>query len=115
MLLTRLFFQQCAAGKLPANFPISWRGDSNLTDGKHNGDLDLSGGLYDAGDSVKFRLPVAFTATLLSWGALEYGPAMEKAGQLASARHSIPWVTDYRSCHWNSVEINWFFFKMNFS
>lgn len=63
-------------------------------DGKDNG-VDLSGGLHDAGDSVKFGLPMAFTATLLSWGVLEYGPAMEKAGQLASARRSIRWVTDY--------------------
>jgi len=89
-----LTYHQCAAGKLPANFPIPWRGDSNLEDGKDHG-VDLSGGMYDAGDSVKFGLPMAFTATLLSWGVLEYGPAMEKAGQLASAQHSIRWITDY--------------------
>jgi hypothetical protein len=59
-------------------------------DGKDNG-VDLTGGLYDAGDSVKFGLPMAFTATLLSWGVLEYGPAMEKAGQkLNSLGHRLP-------------------------
>lgn len=94
MQLALTFLDIQKSGKLPANFPIPWRGDSNLVDGKDNG-VDLSGGLHDAGDSVKFGLPMAFTATLLSWGVLEYGPAMEKAGQLASARRSIRWVTDY--------------------
>lgn len=84
----------CAAGKLPANFPISWRGDSNLEDGSDVG-VDLSGGMYDAGDSVKFGFPMAFTATILSWSVLEYGPAMESAGQLTSAKASLKWVTDY--------------------
>jgi endoglucanase len=57
--------------------------------------VDLSGGVYDAGDSLKFGFPMAFTATILSWSVLEYGPAMEKAGQLASAQASIRWITDY--------------------
>lgn len=83
-----------AAGKLPANFPIAWRGDSNLQDGSDNG-VDLSGGLYDAGDSIKFGLPLAFTATLLSWSVLEYSTPMQKAGQLTAATDAIRWVTDY--------------------
>lgn len=94
LIISLNFSQQCAAGKLPEKFPIPWRGDSNLVDGKDMG-VDLSGGLYDAGDSVKFGLPMAFTATLLSWGVLEYGPVMGKAGQLNSAKNSIRWVTDY--------------------
>lgn len=57
--------------------------------------MDLSGGMYDAGDSIKFGFPMAFSATLLSWSVLEYGPAMEKAGHLASAKTSIKWITDY--------------------
>lgn len=82
------------SGKLPANFPISWRGDSNLDDGSDVG-VDLSGGLYDAGDSIKFGFPMAFTATILSWSVLEYGPAMESAGRLTSAKASLKWITDY--------------------
>ena len=57
--------------------------------------LDLSGGLYDAGDAIKFGFPMAFCATILSWSVLEYGPAMDKAGQLESAKASIQWITDY--------------------
>lgn len=85
---------KCAAGQLPSNFPIAWRGDSCLQDGSDNG-VDLSGGLYDAGDHVKFGLPMAFTATLLSWSVLEYGPLMDKSNQLTVAKGSIRWVTDY--------------------
>lgn len=65
-----------------------------MKDGSDNG-VDLSGGLYDAGDSIKFGLPLAFTATLLSWSVLEYSTPMQKAGQLTAATDAIRWVTDY--------------------
>jgi hypothetical protein len=35
--------------------------------------VNLTGGYYDAGDNVKFGFPMAFTVTLLSWSAMEYG------------------------------------------
>lgn len=55
--------------------------------------MDLTGGYYDAGDNVKFNLPMAFSTTMLSWGAIEYG---KKLGpQLASNRAAIRWGTDY--------------------
>ncbi|KAL4583401.1 hypothetical protein LXL04_007972 [Taraxacum kok-saghyz] len=41
------------------NNQIEWRGDSGLQDGKEE-DLDLSKGLYDAGDLIKFGFPMAF-------------------------------------------------------
>ncbi|KAH7430878.1 hypothetical protein KP509_08G018500 [Ceratopteris richardii] len=82
------------AGKLPASNPINWRGDSALKDGSDVG-LDLSGGMYDAGDHIKFSFPMAFTSTLLSWGVLEYGAQMSAAKQLDAARDIIKWITDY--------------------
>lgn len=48
------------------NNKIVWRGDSALHDGSEE-NLDLSKGLYDAGDLMKFGFPMAFTATVLSW------------------------------------------------
>lgn len=60
-----------AAGKLVVN-RVGWRGDSGLRDGREEG-LDLSKGMYDAGDLIKFGFPMAFTATVLSWSILEYG------------------------------------------
>lgn len=57
--------------------------------------VDLVGGYYDAGDNVKFGLPMAFTITLLSWGVIEYGDLIAGAGQYAHALEAIKWGTDY--------------------
>ena len=57
--------------------------------------MDLVGGYYDAGDHVKFGLPMAFTVTMLSWSLLEYGANVADAGELAHALESIKWGTDY--------------------
>ncbi|HYD54679.1 MAG TPA: glycoside hydrolase family 9 protein, partial [Gemmatimonadaceae bacterium] len=90
-----LYFYECQrSGKLPANNRVEWRGDSGLTDGADVG-KDLTGGWYDAGDHVKFQLPMAFSATMLSWGVVEYRDAYEKAGQLDEALDNIKWATDY--------------------
>lgn len=78
---------------------IPWRGDSALTDGS-DAKLDLSKGMYDAGDHMKFNFPMAFTATVLSWSILEYGDQMAAVKQLDSARDSLKWITDYLiNCH----------------
>ena len=53
------------------------------------------GGYYDAGDHVKFGLPMAFTVTMLSWSMIEYGDDVEAAGELAHALEAIKWGTDY--------------------
>lgn len=81
------------AGKL-VNNKISWRGDSALEDGSEE-QLDLSKGMYDAGDHMKFGFPMAFTATVLSWTILEYGDQMAVVDQLKPAQDSLKWITDY--------------------
>uniref|UniRef100_M8BL27 cellulase n=1 Tax=Aegilops tauschii TaxID=37682 RepID=M8BL27_AEGTA len=81
------------AGKLVKN-QIPWRGDSAVDDGQEAG-LDLSRGMYDAGDHIKFGFPLAFTATMLSWSVLEYGGAMEAAKQRDSALDALRWIMDY--------------------
>lgn len=58
-----------------------------------NFQVDLTGGYYDAGDNVKFGLPMAFTTTLLSWSVIEFGSEMR--GQVEHARDAIRWGTDY--------------------
>lgn len=55
--------------------------------------VDLVGGYYDAGDNVKFGLPMAFTTTMLSWGVIEFGSLM--ADQLDNAKAAIRWSSDY--------------------
>lgn len=57
--------------------------------------VDLVGGYYDAGDHVKFGLPMAFTITMLSWSVIEYRREIEAAGELEHALEAIKWGTDY--------------------
>ncbi|XP_057435049.1 endoglucanase 10-like [Lotus japonicus] len=87
------FFDIQKSGKL-VNNKISWRGDSALKDGSQ-AKLDLSKGMYDAGDHMKFGFPMAFTATVLSWAILEYGDQMDAVGQLDPAQDSLKWITDF--------------------
>ncbi|XP_061341166.1 endoglucanase 2-like [Gastrolobium bilobum] len=87
------FFDVQKSGKLNNN-RVSWRGDSGLRDGSE-ANLDLSKGMYDAGDLMKFGFPMAFTATVLSWAILEYGDHMDAVQQLQYALDSLKWITDY--------------------
>lgn len=55
--------------------------------------MDLTGGYYDAGDNVKFGLPMAFTTTMLAWSVLEFGKRMPQ--ELPQARQALRWGSDY--------------------
>eukprot|EP00253_Pinus_taeda_P027911 PITA_27911 len=87
-----VFYEGQRSGRLPANQRLRWRGDSALSDGAAGG-VDLTGGYYDAGDNVKFGLPMAFTTTLLSWSVLVFGELM--GDDLNNAKTAIRWGTDY--------------------
>ncbi|KAL5794156.1 hypothetical protein ACOSP7_002750 [Xanthoceras sorbifolium] len=89
-----LYFESQRSGRLPYNQRVAWRDHSGLTDGLEQG-VDLVGGYYDAGDHVKFGLPMAFTVTMLSWGVIEYGDLISGAGELEHALEAIKWGTDY--------------------
>ncbi|RWR84082.1 endoglucanase 6 [Cinnamomum micranthum f. kanehirae] len=57
--------------------------------------VDLVGGYYDAGDNVKFGLPMAFTITMMSRSIVEYGKQMAASGELGHAMEAVKWGTDY--------------------
>jgi hypothetical protein len=57
--------------------------------------VDLVGGYYDAGDHVKFGLPMAFSLTMLSWGAIEFRKEITGLNQLGNTLWAIRWGTDY--------------------
>jgi len=88
------FYEAQRSGPLLPSNRVAWRGDSALTDGADAG-VDLTGGWYDAGDHVKFGLPMAASTTLLAWGILEYRDAYANSGQLDYALENIRWTTDY--------------------
>uniref|UniRef100_A0A0D9VBK9 Endoglucanase n=1 Tax=Leersia perrieri TaxID=77586 RepID=A0A0D9VBK9_9ORYZ len=107
-----LFFEAQRSGKLPSNQRATWRADSGLSDGSAD-QVDLVGGYYDAGDNIKFGLPMAFTVTMLSWSVIEFGAMMPPppsrwlpppfffgfnltgGGQLDNARAAVRWGADY--------------------
>ncbi|KAK4491746.1 hypothetical protein RD792_002521 [Penstemon davidsonii] len=89
-----LYFEAQRSGRLPYNQRLRWRHHSGLTDGLEQG-VDLVGGYYDAGDNVKFGLPMAFTITMLSWSVIQFRDEITAAGELKHALEAIKWGTDY--------------------
>ena len=94
-----LFYELQRSGDLPEKVRCNWRGDSCLKDGSDVG-LDLTGGWFDAGDNVKFNLPMSYTASMLAWSVYEDREAYEESGQLEYALSNIKWANDYFiKCH----------------
>lgn len=95
-----IFYELQRSGDLDENNDrTNWRGDSGMNDGADVG-LDLTGGLYDAGDNVKFNLPMAYTSSVLAWSVYEYKDAYTKSGQYEYMLDTLKWVNDYLiKCH----------------
>ena len=89
-----LFYEAQRSGELPDDNRIAWRGDSSLNDGSDVG-LDLTGGYHDAGDHVKFGLPLATSMTTLAWGGVEYEAAYKRLGQWDELLDAVKWGTDW--------------------
>jgi endoglucanase len=88
------FYQAQISGRKPAWSKVSWRGDAAMADGSDVG-LDLTGGWFDAGDHVKFGFPMAFSTTMLAWGAVEYRDAYAASGQLSTFLDNLRVPNDY--------------------
>lgn len=103
-MLMRCVIYCGAAGKLPKNNGISWRGNSGLSDGNETTDVKggLVGGYYDAGDNIKFHFPMAYAMTMLSWSVIEYHDKYKTIGEYDHVRDLIKWGTDYLLLTFNS-------------
>lgn len=107
--LSLLFYELQRSGDLPEQTRCNWRGDSGLNDGSDAG-IDLTGGWYDAGDHVKFNLPMAYTAAMLGWSLYEDRDAYIESGQLVYMLEDLRWVNDYlMKCH---PEDNVFYYQV---
>ena len=94
-----MFYEFQRAGKLPPGQRNNWRGDSALTDGADAG-VDLTGGWFDAGDHVKFNLPMAYSVAMLAWSVYESPRAYESTGELPHILDNLKWAADYlMKCH----------------
>lgn len=84
-----LYFYECQqAGPLPEWNRVEWRDDSTMTD-------EIKGGWYDAGDHVKFNLPMAYSASMLAWGIYQYPDGVEKSGEMTNYVNNLEFVLDY--------------------
>ncbi|MBY9007667.1 MAG: glycoside hydrolase family 9 protein [Candidatus Lokiarchaeota archaeon] len=93
------FYMQQRSGVLPDDNPVIWRGDSALNDGEDWG-VNLTGGYYDAGDNVKYNLPMANTLATLAWSIYEFNSTFIAIDQINETLDAIKWGTDYLlKCH----------------
>jgi hypothetical protein len=84
-----LYFYECQqAGPLPEWNRVEWRADSTMTD-------EVTGGWYDAGDHVKFNLPMSYSASMLAWGIYQYPDGVEKCGEMTNYVNNLTFVLDY--------------------
>lgn len=84
-----LYFYECQqAGPLPQWNRVEWRADSTMTD-------EVKGGWYDAGDHVKFNLPMSYSASMLAWGLYQYPDGVEKSGEMTNYVNNLKYVLDY--------------------
>lgn len=93
------FYEVQRSGPQDSPGRVSWRGPSGLEDGADVGH-DLTGGWYDAGDHVKFGFPMAYSATALAWGVLDFEDGYVAADQLDLVKGHLRHVNDYfLRCH----------------
>lgn len=89
VLQMSLYFYECQqAGPLPSWNRVEWRADSTMID-------EIKGGWYDAGDHVKFNLPMSYSAAMLAWGLYQYPDGVEKSGELQNYVNNLEFVMDY--------------------
>ncbi|GMH34490.1 hypothetical protein BSKO_02324 [Bryopsis sp. KO-2023] len=94
--MSMLYFEAQRSGVLPPDNRIPWRGDSGLLDKTEDG-RSLVGGYYDAGDTIKFGLPMATSISLLAWGLLEFPKGYT---DIPRVHDTLKWGTDYFiKCH----------------
>lgn len=89
VLQKTIYFYECQqAGHLPEWNRVEWKTDSNVID-------EIDGGWYDAGDHVKFNLPMAYSAALLAWGLYQYPDGLEESGEMTNYVNNLKFVMDY--------------------
>jgi len=90
-LALKFYEAQRSSGPFPT---VTWRKAGGVHDGEDVG-RDLSGGWFDAGDHVKFNLPMSYSATMLNWGILEFKDAYIKTDKLNYAKDQVKYALDY--------------------
>jgi Glycosyl hydrolase family 9 len=72
------FYEVQRAGPLPPDMRFPWRGDTLKNRGGGSLDGAYAGGYFDAGDHLKFMLPMAYSVARLTWLTHAYKSGLEK-------------------------------------
>jgi endoglucanase len=70
-----------------------WRGACHVDD--KSGSVDVTGGYHDAGDHVKFGLPMCWSAAILGWAMYEYPSVFAAEPRKTKYFRMMRWFTDY--------------------
>ncbi|XP_005101787.1 endoglucanase E-4 [Aplysia californica] len=89
-----LFYEAQRSGPINDHI-IPWRHSSAMHD-------CTVGGWYDAGDHVKFGLPMAASSHLLMWGLYEFRDGYTQAGELNQMYHMLKTPLNYFKAAWNA-------------
>lgn len=60
-----------------------------------DGEVDLGGGYYDAGDYIKFAMTTGFSASTIAWSMLEFPESFRATGLEPEALEILRWFGDY--------------------
>ena len=90
-LALKFYEAQRATGPFPT---VTWRKAGGLDDGSDVG-RNLTGGWFDAGDHVKFNLPMSYSATMLNWGMIAFPNGYSQAGQTNYGKEQVKYALDY--------------------
>nr|BAX09271.1 beta-1,4-endoglucanase [Aplysia kurodai] len=87
------FYEAQRSGPIHDNI-VPWRGNSGMHD-------CTVGGWYDAGDHVKFGLPMAASAHILLWSLYRFKDGYVKGNQLNQMYHMIKTPLNYFEAAWD--------------
>ncbi|MBU1667624.1 glycoside hydrolase family 9 protein [bacterium] len=90
-LSLKFYEAQRAVGPFPT---VDWRKPASTNDGADVG-VDLNGGWFDAGDHVKFNLPMSYSVGMLNWSLIANEEAYTQAGKLAYGKDQVKYALDY--------------------
>ncbi|KAJ1308632.1 hypothetical protein OPQ81_004328 [Rhizoctonia solani] len=89
-----LFYHSQRSGRLGPNRRLAWRGDSCLNCIGLYGE-DLTGGYYEAANTMKWGLPLAWTITQLAWNVYAFPDGFKAVNEYNEALEGVKWGTDY--------------------
>jgi hypothetical protein len=67
--MSMFFYEAQQSGPLADWNRVTWRGDAGMSD-------EVLGGWFDAGDHVKFNVPMAYSVATLCWGLYQWGDSL---------------------------------------